>query len=65
MLVITESELRQGSKKKKNNMKFEQIIDKKKIGNKIFYKVWWKGYLKAEATWVSRANSVRKCTENY
>ena len=29
----------------------KQIIDRKKIGNKYYYKIWWKGYLKKDASW--------------
>ena len=29
----------------------KQIIDRKKLGNKYYYKIWWKGYLKKDASW--------------
>jgi hypothetical protein len=37
--------------------KFEvkKVIGKKRIKNKIYYLIWWKGYKKALATWESKA----------
>ena len=29
----------------------KEIIGKKKIQNKVYYLVWWKGYKKTESTW--------------
>jgi len=36
----------------------KKILDKKKEGNKIFYKIWWRGHPEAEAEW--RAKSTLK-----
>jgi hypothetical protein len=33
----------------------KKILDKKKIGRKTQYLVWWKGYPKAEATWTEES----------
>lgn len=37
--------------------KFEvkKVIGKKRVKNKIYYLIWWKGYKKALATWESKA----------
>jgi hypothetical protein len=51
----TEKELRP-AKEKEEEYEVKQIIGKKKVGNKIMYKIWWKGYPKAEATWEPREN---------
>ena len=29
----------------------KQIFDKKKLNNKTYYKIHWKGYLKKNSTW--------------
>lgn len=42
------------SEAKQEVYKVKAIIDKQKVGNKIQYKVWWKNYLKVDATWVDR-----------
>lgn len=45
-----ESELRPG-KEKEEQFIIREIIDKKVVNKKIFYKIWWEGYKKAEASW--------------
>lgn len=39
-----------------NEAEFEvkKVIGKKKVKNKIYYLIWWRGYSKDEATWESR-----------
>jgi hypothetical protein len=39
------------SQKKKERVKIRAIIDDKNVGRKRFFKVWWKGELKKQATW--------------
>jgi len=39
------------AKEKVEKFVVKQILDKKVEKKKIFYKVWWKGYKKEEATW--------------
>jgi len=34
------------------------LIDKKRENNVTYYKVWWKGYKKSEATWESKAKLI-------
>jgi hypothetical protein len=46
----SESELRPATEKTEE-YEVERILDKKKIKNKIFYLVKWKGYKKDESTW--------------
>jgi hypothetical protein len=40
--------------KKESTYVIKRIIGRKKIRNKIFYLVWWKGYLKKDATFVEK-----------
>jgi hypothetical protein len=54
----TESELRP-AKEKQEEYKVKEIIDKKKIKNKIFYLVWWQGYLKKDATWTPKSTLIQ------
>ncbi len=35
------------------------IVDKRKVGSKIEYKIWWKGYLKKDATWEPRSSIIK------
>jgi len=44
------------SKTKKETYVIRSIIGKKKMRGDIYYKIWWKGYLKADATWESKKN---------
>ena len=43
-------------RKNQNIFKVEKILERKKVGNKIFYKVKWVGYPESESTWEPRAN---------
>jgi hypothetical protein len=49
----SEAELRPATEKEEE-FKVKQIIDKKKVGNKIYYLVWWAGYKKGESTWETK-----------
>ena len=37
----------------------KEIIDKKVEKGKIFYKIWWKNYLKKNATWEKREEIIK------
>jgi hypothetical protein len=39
---------------KEEEFTVKEIIDKKVVNRKTYYKVWWKGYPKAEATWEAK-----------
>ena len=39
------------STEKSEKFNVKQIIGKKKMSNKIYYNIWWKGFKKAESTW--------------
>ena len=46
------------SKNKGSNYKVKSIIGKKKIKNVVHYLVWWKGYLKKDATYEPENNLI-------
>jgi hypothetical protein len=41
-----------------------EIIDKKTIKRKIYYKIWWSGYKKADASWESKSELIRDGLQN-
>ena len=47
---FTEGQLRP-SEAKQEEYKVKAIIDDKKEGGKLYYKVWWQGYKKEDASW--------------
>ena len=47
----TEKELMKAKNEVDNKYVIKQIIDKKIVNRKVFYKVWWRGFLKAQSTW--------------
>ena len=53
----SENELKK-SKNKGSNYKVKSIIGKKKIKNVVHYLVWWKGYLKKDATYEPENNLI-------
>jgi len=48
----------QKSNEKNSKFVVKQIIDKRKHKGKVEYKVWWKGYPKASASWESRVKLI-------
>jgi hypothetical protein len=52
-----ESELMPSTEKEEKYV-VKAIIDKKRENNKTYYKIWWKGYLKKDATWVDKASLI-------
>lgn len=43
----------------------EDIIQKKKVGNKIMYLVKWKGYDDSENTWEPKTNLIKDLGKQY
>jgi hypothetical protein len=41
-----------------------EIIDKKTIKRKIYYQIWWSGYLKKHATWELKSNLIEDGLQN-
>lgn len=54
---------------KETKYKVKQIIGKKKIKGKEHYLIWWKGYLKKDATWEPKdkliEDGLKKIIDNY
>jgi len=48
----------QKSNEQESKFIVKQIIDKRKHNGKVEYKVWWKGYTKASASWESRVKLI-------
>jgi hypothetical protein len=46
----TEAEL-MPSKEQAEKYVVKKILDKKKVGRKVYYLIWWRGYLKKNATY--------------
>lgn len=46
-----EDELKPAQGETHEKFKVKEIIGKKTIKKQIYYKIWWKGYLKKDATW--------------
>jgi hypothetical protein len=42
-----------------NQYTIKKILDKKKVKNKIFYKVWWRGYKEDESTWEGKSDLIK------
>jgi hypothetical protein len=42
------------AREKEEEFTIKKIIGNKSENGKILYKIWWKGYPKAEATWEER-----------
>ncbi len=53
-----ESEL-MPAKQKEETYTVKSIIDKKVENKKVYYKIWWKGYLKKDATWEPKDNLIK------
>lgn len=43
----------------------KSIVDKRKVGNRIEYKVWWKGEKKNNATWLARTQLIEDGLKDY
>ena len=55
---FTEAQLKLTKDEKQSKYIVKKILDKKKEKNKLFYLIWWKGYLKKDATWESKASLI-------
>lgn len=53
------------SQDKETKFAVKKIIGKKKIKNKMYYLIWWKGYKKEEATWEGKQELLADGLENY
>ena len=53
------------SKEKVVKYTVKKIIGKKKVKNKIYYKVWWKNYKKKDATWEPKTQLVEDGLQQY
>lgn len=53
----TENQLMR-SKEKITKFVVKKIIGKKKVGNKIYYHIWWKDYPKKDATWEPKSELI-------
>jgi hypothetical protein len=51
---FTENELILAEDEEEARFEIKKVIGKKKVKNKIYYLIWWKGYSKEQATWESR-----------
>lgn len=51
---FTESELLLAEDENEAEFEVKKVIGKKKVKNKIYYLIWWRGYSKDQATWESR-----------
>jgi hypothetical protein len=53
------------SRFKEERYKVKDLIDKRTVGRRIEYLVWWLGYKKKESTWEPRANLIRDGFKDY
>ena len=53
------------AKEKVEKFIVRQIIDKKTVNKKVFYKVWWKGYKKADSTWELKSDLIKDGLQEY
>ena len=61
---FTEGQLMK-SKEKTTKYIIKKIIGKKTLKKKIYYKVWWKGYFKKDATWEPKTQLVDDGLQDY
>lgn len=53
------------SRFKEERYKVKDLIDKRLVGRKTEYLVWWQGYKKAESTWEPRSNLIKDGFKDY
>ena len=53
------------AKEKVEKFIVRQIIDKKTVNKKVFYKVWWKKYKKADSTWELKSDLIKDGLQEY
>ena len=53
------------AKEKEEKFIVRQIIDKKTVNKKVFYKVWWKKYKKADSTWELKSDLIKDGLQEY
>ncbi len=58
-----EYELMKAKGEETNKFIVKKILDKKSVNKKIYYLVWWKGYLKKDATWEPKDNLIKDVPE--
>jgi hypothetical protein len=59
------SELIPAAGETEEKFKVKKIIGKKKINKVLYYKVWYKGYPKSEATWELAQNLIEDGLQDY
>jgi hypothetical protein len=42
-----------------DRFEFEKILESKKVGNKLYYFIIWKGYHKKHSTWEARSELIK------
>jgi Chromo (CHRromatin Organisation MOdifier) domain len=53
------------AKEKEEKFVVRQIFDKKTVNKKIYYKVWWKTYKKADSTWELKNDLIKDGLQEY
>jgi hypothetical protein len=61
---FTKEQLMKTTEKEKKYI-IKEIIGKKKLNNKTYYLIWWKGYLKKDSTWGPENELLKDGLKNY